>query len=224
MKLVIDHIVVAAPDLDSGARHVARLLGVEPARRRASPHGHAQPRAGHGGRHVPGSHRHRSRRRRAGTAALVRPGRAGHARTAARRPVPGALGGARRAAGRPECVAGASPRAHRARHSHDPRRTALAPHRAGRRQPAGLARGGPERRRRPAADADPMGRAGPSRHQPAGQRPDAAAPERQPSARGAAAPGTGLAGRGRPDRHRTGRRPAAPERERRHRQRRRTLA
>ena len=32
MKLVIDHIVVAAPDLDSGARHVARLLGVEPAR------------------------------------------------------------------------------------------------------------------------------------------------------------------------------------------------
>ena len=36
MKLVIDHIVVAAPDLDSGARHVARLLGVEPARGGAS--------------------------------------------------------------------------------------------------------------------------------------------------------------------------------------------
>lgn len=37
MKLVIDHIVVAAPDLDSGARHVARLLGVEPARGGAHP-------------------------------------------------------------------------------------------------------------------------------------------------------------------------------------------
>ena len=37
MKLVIDHIVVAAPDLDSGARHVSSLLGVEPARGGAHP-------------------------------------------------------------------------------------------------------------------------------------------------------------------------------------------
>ena len=85
MKLVIDHIVVAAPDLDSGARHVARLLGVEPARARI-PHGHAQPRAGHGGRHVPEviaiDPDAAAPERRAGSA-----GRAGHARTAARRPV-----------------------------------------------------------------------------------------------------------------------------------------
>ncbi|MFP3740357.1 VOC family protein, partial [Burkholderia sp. SIMBA_019] len=30
MKLAIDHLVIAAPDLESGANHVADLLGVAP--------------------------------------------------------------------------------------------------------------------------------------------------------------------------------------------------
>ncbi|WP_152968121.1 VOC family protein [Achromobacter sp. DMS1] len=37
MALAIDHLVVAAPDLESGAAHVARTLGVAPAAGGARP-------------------------------------------------------------------------------------------------------------------------------------------------------------------------------------------
>ncbi|MNN32490.1 hypothetical protein D3C81_1462120 [compost metagenome] len=108
-------------------------------------HGHAQSRARHVRRHLPGSDCDRPGRC-TDAAALVRPGHRSGTATAGERSVPVALGRPRSAPRRPDAVAVAIPGPDRAGDPDDARRPALAHHGARGWRPARLARRGRCRR------------------------------------------------------------------------------